>query len=55
MVELLDTAGTEGVTTVNKNTRNTLANVVLETAKLADVKTTRLVVKIEYIHFGMNI
>ena len=44
VMQLRDAVRAEGVPTVDQDARNTLANVVLEPAELADVKTTRLVV-----------
>lgn len=51
MVELLDAVGAKGVSAMDQNAWDALANVVLEAAKLADIKTTRLIVQVHYVHF----
>ena len=54
VVELGDAAGAEGVAAVHKNTRNSLTNVVLHTAKLANVHATRFIIKLHDVHLGLH-
>ena len=55
VVQVLDTRGAEGVSTVHKNAGDSLADIVLLGAELADVELPRLVVQIHYVgvHLGM--
>ena len=46
MVKLLDAMSAKSMAAVDQNSGNSLANVVLERAELADVKSTRFIVKV---------
>ena len=50
-MQLRNAVGAEGVSAMHQNSGNTLAHVVLETAKLTDIKTARFVVKLDDVHF----
>ena len=49
MMELLDAAGAESVTAVDENARDSLPNIILKPAELANVKTARLIVQIHQV------
>jgi len=46
MMQFLDAACAESVSTVNQDTGDTLSHIVLLSAELADVKSSKLVVEV---------
>ena len=58
MMKLLDAVSTQGVTTVNQNPRNSLSNIILQSTKLANVKSPRFVVEVHdgrcFVHVCSN-
>jgi hypothetical protein len=52
VVECLDAAGAEGMSAVNKDAGDALADVIAQAAELADVQTARTVVQVQYLLLG---
>lgn len=51
MMQLLDAISAQSMAAMNKYSGDPFSNIILESTKLADVKSSRLIVQVHYVHF----